>query len=147
MLTRPIARIIDANINRAREALRVMEDYARFVLDDPAGCEVLKRYRHDVADCVARFPAEVLLASRETVADVGRVLSVPSERRRRAARDVFVAAAKRLAEALRTVEEYAKTFDAEAAAAVEALRYRTYEVEQHVCSSCTRLVERLTDRR
>src|SRR5205085_2899263 len=28
------ARVLDANFNRCREALRVLEDYCRFVLDD-----------------------------------------------------------------------------------------------------------------
>src|SRR5436190_2119069 len=32
----PLLRLLDANANRAREALRVLEDYARFVLDDPS---------------------------------------------------------------------------------------------------------------
>ena len=30
-----LARILDASANRAREGLRVAEDYVRFVLDDP----------------------------------------------------------------------------------------------------------------
>ncbi len=127
-----IARVIDANLNRAREAARVMEDYARFVLDDRAGCEVLKRFRHDLADCVQRIPTPELLASRDTPGDVGTNVSAPSERRRADAREVFIAAARRLAEALRTVEEYAKTFDADLSAAIESLRYRAYDLEQRL---------------
>ena len=49
-----VTRIIDANFNRARETLRVMEDYARFVMDDPAGCEAVKRCRHDLSACCSR---------------------------------------------------------------------------------------------
>ena len=30
----PLLRLLDANANRAREALRVLEDYTRFVLND-----------------------------------------------------------------------------------------------------------------
>ena len=37
-----IDRVIDANANRAREALRVMEDLARFILDDAALTERTK---------------------------------------------------------------------------------------------------------
>lgn len=127
-----IARMIDANFNRAREALRVMEDYARFVLDDPAGCEGLKRFRHDLAAILKRFPADELLAARDTPGDVGTQISTATERERGDARNVCVAAAKRLPEALRTIEEYAKTVDADLAAAVEALRYRSYSLEQQV---------------
>ena len=41
-MNRPILRLLDANANRAREALRVLEDYARFVLNDDGICETLK---------------------------------------------------------------------------------------------------------
>jgi len=131
-VNREIARIIDANINRAREAVRVMEDYARFVLNDPASTETLKRYRHDLRECIQQLPADQLLAARNTPADVGTTISTTSERQRTDARHVFVAAAKRLPEALRTIEEYSKTIDINAAAAFEQLRYRAYDLEQRI---------------
>jgi thiamine-phosphate pyrophosphorylase len=138
MLTRDIARILDANLNRAREALRVMEDYVRFVLDDPAGCAVLKQLRHDLRECVRHVSLEDLLGARDTPGDVGTGISTESERHRTDARDACVASAKRLSEALRTIEEYAKTFDAGLSAAMESLRYRAYEVEQRVIMRGTR---------
>lgn len=125
-------RIIDANFNRAREALRVMEDYARFVLDDAAGCEAVKRLRHDFVSCMRRLDLDAMLAARDTPGDVGTRISTESERQRADARAVFVAAAKRLPEALRTIEEYGKTLDAGFAAVIEALRYRAYELEQRL---------------
>jgi thiamine-phosphate pyrophosphorylase len=131
-MTADVARILDANFNRSREALRVMEDYARFVLDDAAGCEVVKRLRHNLADCLRRIPADTLLTCRDTPGDVGTAISAPSELNRTGAPDVFAAAAKRLTESLRTIEEYAKTFDVDLSAAVELLRYRAYDVEQRL---------------
>lgn len=128
----PVFRILDANINRAREALRVMEDYARFVLDDPAGCEVLKVLRHDLAECVRPLSGNELLAARDTPGDVGTVISTGAERRRADALDVFTAAAKRLPEALRTIEEYVKVLDPVLSAAIESLRYRSYDIEQRL---------------
>ncbi len=127
-----VYRILDANFNRAREALRVMEDYARFVLDDAAGSEAVKVFRHDLAACLRRLPAEDLLAARDVGGDVGTAITTEAERQRGDARDVFVAAAKRLPEALRTLEEYGKTLDTRFAADVEALRYRSYELEQRL---------------
>ena len=56
-----VARIIDVNCNRCREALRVMEEYARFVQNDPAGTEAVKRVRHELACCIGRLPAQELL--------------------------------------------------------------------------------------
>jgi thiamine-phosphate pyrophosphorylase len=127
-----VARIIDANVNRAREAARVMEDHARFVGDDPAGCEALKRFRHDFADAVRRLPAAALLAARDTPGDVGTRIATATERSRPDEDAVFTAAAKRLPEALRTIEEYVKTFDAALSALFEALRYRAYTLEQRI---------------
>ena len=99
-MKRDINRIIDANFNRAREALRVMEDYARFVLNDPAGCEALKSYRHHFADTMKGLSLDSLLLSRDIWADVGTTITVASEQQRRDPRDVCVAATKRLPEAL-----------------------------------------------
>ncbi|HSW45471.1 MAG TPA: thiamine phosphate synthase [Phycisphaerae bacterium] len=127
-----VARIIDANFNRAREAVRVMEDYARFIQNDPAGCEAAKRLRHDLAAAYHQMPVDELLCARDTPNDVGTTISTPTERTRQNACDVLTAAAKRLPEALRTIEEYTKTFDASLAAIVEAIRYRAYDLEQRL---------------
>ncbi|NLX14208.1 MAG: thiamine phosphate synthase [Phycisphaerales bacterium] len=131
-MDRDIARIIDANFNRAREAARVLEDYARFVLNDPAGTAVVKQFRHDLAGCLGRLPANTLLIARDTPGDVGTSISTATERQRTDLDAVLIAAAKRLPEALRTIEEYAKTFDPDLAAAVESLRYRSYDLEQRL---------------
>ena len=44
-----VLRILDAAANRGREGLRVIEDYVRFVLDDPHLTELCKQLRHDLA--------------------------------------------------------------------------------------------------
>ena len=45
-----LARILDASANRAREGLRVVEDYVRFALDDPGLTRRLKEVRHRLAE-------------------------------------------------------------------------------------------------
>ena len=127
----PILRILDANANRAREALRVIEDYARFVLDDDALCGSLKQLRHDFATATASFVAEAIL-HRDTPGDVGTGTKTATELTREESTDVVTAAGKRLGEALRTIEEYLKTTDPQRASQVEALRYRFYEIERQV---------------
>jgi thiamine-phosphate pyrophosphorylase len=64
-------RILDANFNRAREALRVLEDLFRFGTNDAAAQASLKRLRHRLAS-LERPLAARLLASRDSVHDVGR---------------------------------------------------------------------------
>ena len=66
----PVLRILDANANRAREALRVIEDYARFVLDDAGLSAELKQFRHDFAAATAGFVSDAIL-HRDTPGDVG----------------------------------------------------------------------------
>ena len=136
-----VLRVIDANLNRAREALRVMEEYARFGLDDASLSAAVKEARHELANCIPGSIAPALLVHREIVGDVGREIRTDSESARSDAVQVVQAAAKRLSEALRAIEEYGKTIDPAFAAAVERIRYRGYELEQRLLL-CTRARER-----
>ena len=121
------ARILDANANRAREAIRVLEDAARFLLDDEASSRTFKTLRHDLVEALSLLPTGLLEMNRATERDVGRSISVDSETTRSDARAVLEASAARLGEALRSIEEWAKTLDTEVARRVEQLRYRGYE--------------------
>lgn len=127
-----IYRILDANFNRAREALRVAEDFARFVLDDPILSGQAKNLRSELAEVYAQMPAAQMLAARDTLGDVGTTLTSPGELRRSDHRDVAAAACKRLTEALRTLEEYAKVVAPAAAGPLEAMRYAAYTLEQQL---------------
>lgn len=127
----PLLRMLDANANRAREALRVIEDYARFVLDDAASCGELKHLRHELAAAVGGLLAEAILW-RDTPGDVGTEVKTPAETSREDLSHVVTAAGKRLGEALRVIEETLKVSDPPAARAVERVRYRFYSVEQRV---------------
>jgi thiamine-phosphate pyrophosphorylase len=126
----PSARILDANANRAREALRVLEDYARFVLDDTDLSTQLKTLRHDLAAALRQLHIDDAMLARDTAADIGTAISTPAEFVRQSLTDVVIAAGKRLSEALRVLEEIAKTIDAAPAAAIEQIRYRGYTLEQ-----------------
>ncbi|HYO09762.1 MAG TPA: thiamine phosphate synthase [Tepidisphaeraceae bacterium] len=127
----PALRILDANANRAREALRVIEDYARFALDDDALCGSLKQVRHDLATATATLLGDAIL-HRDTPGDVGTAIKTPAEREREDVAHVVVAAGKRLGEALRTIEEYLKALDPARAGRVEDIRYRFYDLEQRI---------------
>lgn len=133
-----VLRILDVNINRAREALRVIEDYARFVLDDADAAEVAKRQRHALRDIVAAAGADALLEARDIVSDVGRELKTAGELRREAPDDIVRAAFGRLSEAARGLAEYGKLLSPPAAAPAETLRYCAYELEQRIVLRGTR---------
>ena len=127
-----IARVIDANANRAREALRVLEDAGRFGLDDRDLGERLKRMRHLLREAIAAIDPDRLAAARDVEGDVGRAVSVPAEVRRSGWCDVVAAAGARLSESLRSLEELLKVEDPASAAIVERLRYEGYEIAPRV---------------
>ena len=124
-----VARILDANFNRSREALRVMEDVARFHRNDETLCGSLKDLRHDLRSALEFLPAGWLEANRDAAGDVGATISTQSEMRRAGLLEIVIAAGKRLSESLRVMEELLKTLDAEAARKLEAIRYRAYDFD------------------
>ncbi|MHC4717949.1 MAG: thiamine phosphate synthase, partial [Planctomycetota bacterium] len=136
---REIYRILDANLNRAREAMRVVEDFARFALDDAALSAAAKDMRSRLRELSAPLPADGLLAARDTPADVGTEITSATEMARPDAAAVVAAAFKRLTEALRTLAEYAKIVAPATAEGFEALRYQAYTLErdlgQRLCGS------------
>ena len=126
-----VLRLLDANANRAREALRVLEDYTRFVLDDDSLSARLKNLRHDLSAVTVTWGPDAIL-HRNTPGDVGTTIKTNAELDREDVEDVVIAAGKRMGEALRAMEEYSKTIDATAAAKLEAMRYRFYDIEQAI---------------
>lgn len=131
------ARVLDAAANRAREALRVLEDYGRFALDDAFLCGQLKQLRHDLAETLAALPLPTLLAARETLRDVGTAVATTREHQRFGLVDVATANLKRLQEALRSLEEFGKLLGPDLGRQLEALRYRAYTVERTMLLTTT----------
>lgn len=125
-----VARILDANVNRAREALRVMEDASRFVLDDSLLTASLKQLRHDLAIAIKQL--DNLDFNRDTPGDIGTQITTEAELTRGSISQVVIAAGKRLSESLRSIEEYGKIIDADFASEIEKLRYRGYDLEQQL---------------
>lgn len=127
-----ILRAIDAAANRAREGLRVVEDYVRFLLDDAHLTRLLKQFRHDLAAALAPISPCLLLAARETRGDVGTNLTTASEKRREEPADIPAANISRLEESLRSLEEFTKLVDPEISAKIKQLRYLAYTLHRAV---------------
>jgi thiamine-phosphate pyrophosphorylase len=127
-----VLRVLDAAANRAREGLRVVEDYVRFVLDDRHLTEKLKGLRHELTALVGRIALGDRLAARETQADVGTGVSTDAERRREDTAGVLAANFTRLQEAMRSLEEFGKLVDSDLAGRFESLRYQSYTLQRAV---------------
>ena len=125
-----LGRILDASANRAREGLRVAEDYVRFVLDDPGLTSRLKEVRHRLAESLRGLDPDLLLTARDTPGDVGTHIMTAAEQTRENPRAVLSANFKRTAEALRSLEEYSKLIDVWLSGRFEVLRYDVYTLEK-----------------
>jgi thiamine-phosphate pyrophosphorylase len=126
----PRARILDANLNRAREGFRVVEDVARFAFNDSALAQAIKECRHELRHTASFLPTSWRIDSRDVAADVGTEIRTFDEMQRESLLDVARANIARVQEALRTLEEVSKMDNSLAARQFAGLRYRAYEIEQ-----------------
>ncbi|HJX69994.1 MAG TPA: thiamine phosphate synthase [Dehalococcoidia bacterium] len=133
-------RLIDANLDRLGEGLRVLEDVARFLLDDAELSRQLKTLRHKLFETV--YPLEQqLLDARKAGEDVGAFVKLPGEAKRTDLPQVVTANARRVQESLRVLEEFAKLPDTPLTlepAKFEQARFSLYELEQKLLSKLLR---------
>jgi thiamine-phosphate pyrophosphorylase len=153
-------RILDVNINRAVEGLRVVEEVSRFILEDRGLTSELKKIRGEVCKIIrlSDYPAfalrasagrqkerirgtedqiserktEKLLKSRRAMEDVGRSLYTEGEGRRASIKDVFQANIKRAQEAVRCLEEFSKLIDPKSGKRFKDIRFKLYELEKNI---------------
>ena len=130
-MERKAARIIDANLNRVREGLRVCEDICRFLYDLPAATQGYKRIRHAVTQSARMFPVAEIVTARDVRGDIGRP-TLAEETPRETVYDIFYANSQRVKESIRVLEEFAKLTDAKAAEPWKRMRYRVYLLEKDV---------------
>jgi hypothetical protein len=126
-----VYRIIDANLNRVMEGLRVCEDITRFSSDNEVLTRKLKDLRHEVFDTVKDLRKEYLeeLVSSRDLNDVG-IPSTKSEKTRENLVDLFLANTQRGKESLRVLEEVLKLFDGEMSQKFKKFRFKLYEIEK-----------------
>ncbi|MBI5574199.1 MAG: thiamine-phosphate pyrophosphorylase [Elusimicrobia bacterium] len=123
-----ILRIIDANLNRSKEGLRVVEDFTRFVLSDDKISSVIKRQRHNI-DKIARTVYPQLVSSRDSKNDVFRRTK---ESRKKNSFSVVVSNIKRVEESLRVLEEFSKIISASAGSKFKKIRFKIYDIEKEI---------------
>ncbi len=131
-MERAVYRIIDANFNRAREAIRVIEEYCRFALNSAQLTERAKQIRHELSTAIIKLDAGRLISSRDTLGDVGVGRTVEKQLVRGELIDCFTAGCKRLTEALRALTETTQTLDRSVAETLEQLRYSAYTLEKDI---------------
>jgi len=134
-------RLIDANANRLKEGLRVIEDIMRFIIDDARLSAEFKKIRHAVTACLqsnkATTPAEII-NNRQIQTDVGKK-TIVSEAKRSNILDIFLANCQRVKESIRVLEECAKLFDPQAAQSFKTMRYSIYHLEKRAIEKIAKI--------
>ncbi len=117
-------RLIDANLNRLREGIRVVEDIFRYIFNDKDTSTKLKNLRH-----LARISDyNKLLNSRDVKNDVLRE-SIKSEQNRDNLNSILIANFKRAQESSRVLEEFTKLTSIKDSENFKYIRYELYNLE------------------
>ncbi len=129
--THPILeRILDANLDRAREGLRVIEEWCRFGLERADLTATCKHLRQQLG----QWHRQELRLARNTPTDPGTALTHPQEQQRSQIQTVLQANLGRVQESLRVLEEYGKLYDPQLAAECKQMRYQVYSLESQLLS-------------
>jgi len=135
-----IQRIIDANLNRTAEGLRVLEDIARLVLNNGEISSGLKTIRHNIVQTDPELQQQLIWA-RDPVSDVGKDTKVTDEPEGKRLPDILVANSRRVQESLRVLEEMAKTPGLPAELNTDyfrQVRFNLYTIEQEMLARLVR---------
>jgi thiamine-phosphate pyrophosphorylase len=131
-------RMLDANLNRAFEALRTLEDIARFDNQEMAQ-RGYKSIRHQLQRVAAELPQAAMLLARDSESDVGKETKTDSEKDRSGGLiSIAQAASQRAQQSLRVLEESSKAIAPEQSSAIESIRYLIYELNSNLLLSLER---------
>ncbi len=120
-----IAQILDANLDRAREGIRVVEEWCRFGLRKSNLTKICKDMRQELA----LWHTSELRLSRDTENDPGIDLSHPQEEVKDNIEELLQANLCRIQESLRVLEEYGKLYHSEMGKSFKKIRYKVYILE------------------
>ncbi len=126
-MTKEHLRLLDANLNRLREGIRVVEDIYRYIFNDKQISKELKALRHKSKIDIY----EKLLDSRDIQNDVSKD-STQSELQRENLDSVLIANYKRAQESARVLEEFGKLIDPKTSGVFKSIRYELYHLEKSI---------------
>jgi thiamine-phosphate pyrophosphorylase len=136
-MTTGLERILDANLNRAREGLRVGEELARFVLEHAGLQRDFKALRHALAAAGRAAGGETWVRARKADRDPGADVRLSRPAPRRTPADLARANLRRAEEALRVLEELSALHAPADGRRFQRLRFRAYVLEQRLLAALT----------
>ncbi|MBC8473570.1 MAG: thiamine-phosphate pyrophosphorylase [Candidatus Omnitrophica bacterium] len=127
-------RIIDANLNRTREGLRVCEDILRFVIVNKRLANSTKLIRHAVTKALLdskKISLRRMIQERDTKKDLMKFVDLKKKKGSDFS-DLLMSNIERVKESLRVLEECAKVLDEDSSKKYRRLRFKTYEIEKAI---------------
>jgi thiamine-phosphate pyrophosphorylase len=138
-----LRRMLDANTNRVMEGLRTLEDVARFSgwvqwqVDYKSIRHVLQQLIDDLGQ--GSLGQSALVSARDAHGDVGRESKTTQEMQRpEGLLSIVAAAASRVEQAFRVIEEATKVLAPNQAASIEQQRYKVYDLNAALRLACQR---------
>jgi len=126
-MTKEELRLLDANLNRLREGIRVIEDIYRYIFNNKEISSKLKTLRHQSR--IDNYSE--LLSSRDIQNDVLKK-SNDSELQRENLDAILIANFKRDQVSSRVLEEFGKIIDINTSDRFKSIRYELYHLEKSI---------------
>jgi len=120
-----IERLIDANLNRVKEGIRVIEDISRYIYDNKDITLKLKKIRHSIQKAYSQKRVQ----NRDILGDIQRK-SIKTELKRDSISDIIIANFSRVEESSRVLEEIFKLNNQILSEHFKYIRYEIYEIER-----------------
>ncbi len=128
-----IYRLIDANINRSQEGIRVCEDICRFIINQSDFAASLKELRHKIFSVATKFSIKERMKARDVVNDDIKFKDTQNEKSRETLQVLISANIHRATEGLRSIEECSKLLEGtETSSLFQKIRFDLYELEKQI---------------
>ena len=131
MAEQGVLRVIDANFNRCKEGLRVVEDIFRFILKQDDLRIILRKLRHSLDEIAQEKILKQAILSRNSKGDLGKKCD-NLEIKRKDVNSLIYINLQRVKESLRVLEEFFKLIIPRHVSRIKKIRYEIYELEKKI---------------
>ncbi|MEO0206877.1 MAG: thiamine phosphate synthase [candidate division WOR-3 bacterium] len=121
--------ILDVNLNRLTESLKLLEDYIRFETKDLSCLGKIRKLRSEFLKVKQAIPVYSLVSHRKSAADPGRTPAfdrIP----RKSGDDLLIANLSRAKESARIVEEIMRQRNRNLSKSIKKIRFEIYDIEK-----------------
>ena len=130
-----LLRIIDVNLNRLDESLKLIEDIIRFHLEDKVTISEIRNIRRDFLTIKRSLPLTQIVGSRRSFQDLGRKAKFDFGGKKNCS-GLLLSGFSRAKESSRIIEETLKTKDIRLSNKVKEIRFKIYDLERKIIVYC-----------